>query len=172
MKLGITITGPKVHDVGYRVLLGKLAMSLGLPGFMAYNWDEEGQQQVIALAEGDEARIAILKKRIEERKPNLAVVSAINFDDGYDGEVGRASEYAMLLSFEQFDKAIPILQAIKDNTDIIPQMAKTTERAANTTDKILEEARGIRDEVQPGLGMQLRQMQADIRALKERMGMP
>jgi len=53
---------------------------------------------------------------------------------------------------------------IKKNTDLIPPMAKNTE-------KILEEVKGLRDEIQPGLGKQLRQMQADIRALKDRTGM-
>lgn len=67
-------------------------------------------------------------------------------------------------AYGQMNKAIPILQAIKDNTGLIPQMAKNTE-------KILEEVKGLRDEIQPGLGEQLRQMQADIRALKDRAGM-
>jgi acylphosphatase len=55
MKLKITITGPKVHDVGYRVFLLKHAMNTAIPGLSTYNWDEDGQQEVIALVEGDEA---------------------------------------------------------------------------------------------------------------------
>jgi hypothetical protein len=42
---------------------------------------------------------------------------------------------------------------------------------AKNTEKILEEVKGLREEIQPGLGEQLRQMQADIRALKDRAGM-
>lgn len=170
MKLKITITGPKFHEVGYRVFLGKLAISLALPGFMAFNWDEEAQQQVIALAEGDEARLVAFRKRIEERKPVLAEVSAITFND-YDGDVGRTSEYAMLLSFEQLDKAIPLLQAVKTNTDTIPQIAKNTDlipQIAENTKPIHQ----ILEEIPIGFAVQFRQMQADIRAPKERLGMP
>ncbi len=46
MKLRITITGPKVHDVGYRPWLVELAMSMGLKGFDVYNDEEDGQQMV------------------------------------------------------------------------------------------------------------------------------
>jgi hypothetical protein len=42
---------------------------------------------------------------------------------------------------------------------------------ANNTEKILEEVKGLREEIQPSLGEQIRQMQADIRALKDRAGM-
>ena len=66
MKLKITIAGPKVHDVGYRVFLLKHAMNMALPGLSTYNWEESGQQQVVALVEGDEARIEAFLKMIEK----------------------------------------------------------------------------------------------------------
>ena len=72
------------------------------------------------------------------------------------------------------NKAIPILQAIKDNTDMIPQIAKNTDlipQMANNTEKILEEVKGLRED-QPGCAMQLRQVQADAKAIKDRLGMP
>ena len=65
MKLKITIAGPKVHDVGYRVFLLKQAMNTALPGLSTYNWDESGQQEVIALVEGDKARIKAFLKAID-----------------------------------------------------------------------------------------------------------
>jgi len=188
MKLKITIAGQKVHDVGYRVFLGKLAMSLALPGFMAYNWDDKGYQQVIAFAEGDEARMAVLRRRIEEKKPELADVYAITFDE-YDGNVGHTSEYAMLLSFEQFDKAIPILQGIKDstdkikeNTDMIPRISddikemkgdiKEMKGDIKTVKKNTDPIPQLVEEIQPGYAMQFRQVQTEIRAIKDRLGMP
>jgi acylphosphatase len=51
MKLKVKIAGPKVHDVGYRVFLLKNAMNLALPGLSTYNWEENGQQEVIALVQ-------------------------------------------------------------------------------------------------------------------------
>jgi acylphosphatase len=69
MKLKVKIAGPKVHDVGYRVFLLKQAMNLALPGLSTYNWEENGQQEVIALVEGDEVRIAPFLQAIEKNKP-------------------------------------------------------------------------------------------------------
>jgi len=99
MKLKITLAGPKVHDVGYRVFLLKNAINTALPGLSTYNWEEDGRQQVIALAEGDEARIKAFLKNLEEIK-------------------------------------------------------------------------GMREDIQPGYASNFRQMQSDIRAIKERLGMP
>jgi len=157
MKLKITITGPKVHDVGYRVFLLKHAMNLALPGLSTYNWEEmKGQQQVIVLLEGDEARIKAFLQLVEKTKPEMAEVSKVTFED-YDGDVGRASEVAMFCTFVQLDKAIPLLLKVQDNTSVTPQ--------------ILEEIKGVREDIQPGYASSFRQMQADIRAIKERLGM-
>ena len=62
MKLKVTILGSKVHDVGYRVFLLKNAMNLALPGLSTYNWEENDSHEVIALVEGDEARIAAFRQ--------------------------------------------------------------------------------------------------------------
>ena len=155
MKIKITIIGPRVHDVGYRVFLMKHAMNLALPGLSTYNWDENDQQEVIALVEGDEARIAAFRHLVEKNKPELAEVSKVTFED-YNGEVGRISEVAMFCSFVQLDKPIPLLQdmrddlkAVRKNTDAIPQ--------------VLEDL--------PGYATNFRQMQADIRSIKDRLGM-
>jgi acylphosphatase len=153
MKLKIKIIGPKVHDVGYRVFLLKHAMNLALPGLSTYNWEENGQQEVIALVEGDEARIAAFRQMVEKNKPELAEVSKVTSED-YNGEVGRASEVAMFCSFVQLDKAIPLLLKIQDNTSVTPQ--------------ILDEIKGMREDVQPGYARQVRE---DIKAIKERLGM-
>jgi acylphosphatase len=170
MKLRITITGPKVHDVGYRPWLVELAMSMGLKGFDVYNDEEDGQQMVIALIEADDRRTQRFLSTVNEKRPQLAKVGSIISED-YADEVMPLWQTAAMNAYGQMNKAIPILQKmgtdiaeIKKNTDLIPPMAKNTE-------KILEEVKGLRDEIQPGWGEQLRQMQADIRALKDRAGM-
>ncbi len=152
MKLKIKITGPNVHDVGYRVFLLKYAMNLALPGLSTYNWEENDLTEVIVLVEGDEARIAAFRQ-VEKNKPELAEVSKVTFED-YSGEVGRTSEVAMFCSFVQLDKAIPLLLKIQDNTSVTPQ--------------ILDEIKSMREDVQPGYARQVRE---DIRAIKERLGM-
>jgi len=174
MKLKITITGPKVHDVGYRVFLLKHAMNTAIPGLSTYNWDEDGQQEVIALVEGDEARIKAFLKAIEKTRPELAEVVKIT-SESYEGEVGRTSEVAMLYSFVQLDKAIPLLLDMRDD---LKAVRKTTEAALEetkairkTTDITLEEIKGMREDIQPGYGTSFRQMQVDVRAIKDRLGM-
>jgi acylphosphatase len=212
MKLKAKISGTRVHDVGYRVFLLKNAMNLALPGLSTYNWEEDGRQEVIALVEGDEARVASFLKCVESKKPELAVVSSVTYED-YEGEVGRASEVAMFFSFVQLDKAIPLLldmrddlkemkgdiEAVRKNTDMIPQMSedikavrktsdatlleiKAVRKATDatldeiravrkTTDSTLDEIKGMREDIQPGYAMQFRQVQSDVRAIKDRLGM-
>ena len=170
MKLKIKIIGPKVHDVGYRVFLLKHAMNLALPGLSTYNWEENGQQEVIALVEGDEARIAAFRQMVEKNKPELAEVSKVTSED-YNGEVGRASEVAMFCSFVQLDKAIPLLLEIRDNTKATPQILEEIKAVRKTGDETLSEIKGMREDIQPGYATHFRQVQADVRAIKERLGM-
>ena len=72
MKLKITITGPSVHNVGYRPCLTEIAMRLALRGFEVYNDDEDGQQAVIALGEGDEQRTTKFYNSAMLERPALA----------------------------------------------------------------------------------------------------
>jgi len=174
MKLKITITGPKVHDVGYRVFLLKHAMNTAIPGLSTYNWDEDGQQEVIALVEGDEARIKAFLKAIEKTRPELAEVVKIT-SESYEGEVGRTSEVAMLCSFVQLDKAIPLLLDMRDDLKAVRKTTEATleetKAIRKTTDITLEEIKGMREDIQPGYGTSFRQMQVDVRAIKDRLGM-
>ena len=184
MKLKVKITGPKVHDVGYRVFLLKHAMNLALPGLSTYNWEEKGEQAVIALVEGDEARLAPFLQAIEKNKPELAEVSKVT-SEPYDGDVGRASEVAMFCTFVQLDKAIPLLldmrddlkemkgdiKAVRNTTDATLEEIKAVRKNTDTIPQMSEEIKGLREDIQPGYANDLRQVQADIRAIKDRVGM-
>jgi len=169
MKLRITITGPKVHDVGYRYHLLGGAMSLRLPGFYATNLVLE-KQIVEVLIEGKEHQVKAFMEFVQNNKPANALVSDITTSE-YEDEVPRRSEYTQDLTALQMLKAIPTILKIEENTKLIEKVAQTTERTAKTSELILEEIKGLREEIQPGIGEQLKQMQADIRALKDRVGM-
>jgi acylphosphatase len=156
MKLEVIITGPKVHDVGFRYFLMSNAIDLGLNGFRARNGMNGKEQEVIALVEGDEGSIADFRRLIEVQKPERSEISNIVFKD-YEGDVMRAGEYAQICTALQLNKAIPILLKIQDNTNATPQ--------------ILEEVKGLREDLQPGFAMQFQQVQSDVRAIKERLGM-
>lgn len=160
MKQKITITGPKVHDVGYRPWLTELAMNTALRGFEVYNDEENGLPVVIALAEADEQRIKRFLNAVKTMQPQLAKVSGVTSEE-YTGDIMPVWQTATIGSFTQLNKAIPILQDMRNDLKAVRK----------TTDATLEEIKGLREEIQPGLGEQLRQMQADIRALKDRTGM-
>jgi len=203
MKLKIKITGPKVHDVGYRPCLTELAMRLALRGFEVYNDDEDEQQMVVVLVEGDEQRITKFYNSAMKERPQQAMVDDVRSED-YPGDVMPMWQFASINTASQMNKAIPLLMAVKANTDAIPQIKANTDAIpqiksntdaipqikantdaipqikANTdaiplmkanTDAIplvLEEIKGLREDIQPGYN---RQVQKDIRAIKERLGM-
>ena len=98
----------------------------------------------------------------------------MTFED-YDGDVGRASEVAMFCTFVQLDKAIPLLldmrddlKAVRSTTDLTLDEIKAVRK---TTDATLDEIKGMREDIQPGYAMQFRQVQSDVRAIKDRLGM-
>ena len=194
MKLKITITGENVHNVGYRYFLMTSAIDLGLDGFNARNTMKGNEQQVVALIDGDEEAITDFKKLAESQRPEHSSVSSIAFEDT-DSAVMRTGEYAQVCTAVQLNKAIPLLldirddlkemkgdmkemkgdmKAVRENTDIIPQMSDDLKAVRKNTDiipQIHEEIKGMREDIQPGYAGQFRLVQADIRAIKERLGM-
>lgn len=141
MKLKITITGPKVHDVGYRPYLTELAMRLALRGFEVYNDEENGQQAIIVLAEGDEQRVKRFYNSAMKERPELAKVDNMKSED-CAGDVMPLWQFSSINTASQMNKAIPVLLKIQDNTNVTPQ--------------ILEEIRGLREDIQPGFTVQFR----------------
>ena len=80
MKLKIKITGPKVHDVGYRYFLMSNAMTNRIRMFEAHNRREQEGEEVLVLVEGDEETIEHFQT-LAETKRLLAEVSSIAFED-------------------------------------------------------------------------------------------
>lgn len=73
----------------------------------------------------------------------------------------------MFCFFIQLDNAIPLFQ---DKRDDLKDM-KGDPKAKGNTDAIMEDIKGLREDIQPGYAMQFRQVSEDIRAIKERLGM-
>ena len=167
MKLKIKITGPKVHDVGYRYFLMSNAIDMGLKGFHARNRTGEKGPEVTALVEGDQETIADFKRLIETQKPEHSQVSGIAFEN-YDGDIMKTESYAQICSAIQLNKAIPLLLDMRND---MKEMKGDMKAMRNTTEATLEEIKGMREDIQPGYGMTLRQVQSDVRAIKERLGM-
>jgi acylphosphatase len=170
MKLKVKITGPKVHDVGYRPYLTELAMRLALRGFEVYNDEEDGRQLVVALVESDEQRIEKFYNSAMKERPQLANVDNVKSEDFAD-DVMPLWQFASINTASQMNKAIPLLLATKDNTDKIPQIGDDLKAVRKNTEATLEEIKGLREDIQPGYATNFRQVQADVRAIKERLGM-
>jgi len=191
MKLKVKIAGPKTHDVGYRYFLMSVAIDMGLKGFHARNKMGEKEPEVIVLVEGDDESIADFKKIVETRKPERSQVSSIAFED-YEGDVMKTESYAQICSSIQLNKAIPVLLDIRAsindmnanindinanindmNANINDMKASLDEVRKNTaaTPQILEEIKDMREDIKPGYGMSMRQVQSDIKAIKEQLGM-
>ena len=163
MKLKITICGPKVHDVGYRPYISELALSMALRGFEVFNDELNDQQSVVALIEGEESRINRFRKMANSTQPPLASVERV-LEEDYNGEIMPAWQFASIGTFSQMNKAIPLLLEMRDDI-------KEVRRNTDTIPLVLEEVRGIREDIQPGYASNFRQMQTDIRAIKDRLGM-
>jgi acylphosphatase len=114
MKLQITITGPKVHNVGYRYFLMNKAMASRIRMFEAHNIEDEQEQQVMILVDGGEKEVDAFRKLAQEKRPSRASVSKIVVED-YEGDVMRVGEYAQFCTTIQLDKAIPVLLDMRDD---------------------------------------------------------
>jgi acylphosphatase len=167
MKLKVKITGPKVHDVGYRYFLMSMAMTNRIRMFEAHNIESNEGDEVLVFLDGDEETVKAFRTLAETKRPARSEVSSIVFDD-FEGEVMKIGEYAQFCSTVQLNKAIPVLLDMRDD---MKEMKGDMKAMRKTTDATLEEIKGMREDIQPGYGMTLRQVQSDVRAIKERLGM-
>jgi acylphosphatase len=174
MKLKIKITGPKVHDVGYRYFLMSMAMTNRIRMFEAHNIESNEGDEVLVFLDGDEETVKAFRTLAETKRPARAEVSNIVFDD-FEGEVMKIGEYAQFCSTVQLNKAIPVLLDMRDDMKEMKgdmkEMKGDMKAMRKTTDATLEEIKGMREDIQPGYGMHFRQVQSDVRAIKERLGM-
>jgi len=193
MKLKIKISGPKVHDVGYRYFLMSMAMANRIRMFEAHNTESSDGEEVLVFVDAEEDAVKGFLTLVRAKRPARSDVSGI-FSDGFEGEVMKIGEYAQFCSTVQLNKAIPLLLDIRDDmkeikvdikevkvdlkeikTDIkeiktdVQEMSGGINAVQNNTNATLDEIKGMREDFQPGYGMTL--VQADVRAIKERLGM-
>ena len=188
MKLKIQISGPKVHDVGYRYFLMSLAMANRIRMFEAHNTETTEGEVVLVFVDGEEDAVKGFLALVRSKRPARSEVSGI-FSDGFEGEVMKIGEYAQFCSTVQLNKAIPLLLDMRDDmkeikVDIkevkvdlkemktdINELGEDISAVQENTKATLDEIKGMREYIQPGYGMTFRQMQSDVQAIKERLGM-
>lgn len=120
MKLKAIITGSKVHDVGYRVMLVNKALSLGINNFNAFNTFPQGKQTVFALIEGDEDVLGEFQTYVNTVKPDKAEVENIYFEE-YKNTVPPIERVMQAFQMEQWGKGIPILLKMLEQHDSMLQ---------------------------------------------------
>ena len=144
-KLRAKITGSKVHDVGYRVLLVNKALSFGISNFNVFNTYIDNIQTVIAIIEADDEVIDEFKTFITSFKPEKAIIENIYFEE-YNNIVPPIERVMQSFQMEQWGKGIPILlqiaeklgdntQILKENTSILKENTKTLKDFKNETNK-------------------------------------
>ena len=82
-----------------------------------------------------------------------------------------AWQFASIGTASQMNKAIPLLLEMRDDIKEMKGDIKEVRKNTDTIPLVLEEVRGIREDIQPGYANNFRQMQTDIRAIKDRLGM-
>jgi len=174
MKLQIIITGPKVHDVGYRYFLMNKAMASRIRMFEAHNIEGKQEQHVMVLVDGGEKEVDAFRKLAQEKRPERAAVSKIVIED-YEGDVMRVGEYAQFCTTIQLDKAIPVLLDIRDDLKELKGDVKSLVDGQMTLlegqKETIDEIRGLRDDlaVHNNIEWQAR-IENDIRMIKSKIG--
>jgi predicted ribosome quality control (RQC) complex YloA/Tae2 family protein len=102
-----------------------------------------------------------------KERPQLATVDNVKSEDFAD-DISPLWQFASINTASQMNKAIPLLLAVRDNTDATLEEIKAVRKNTDTIPQVLEEIKGMREEIQLGYA---RQMQTDVRAIKERLGM-
>jgi acylphosphatase len=178
----------KVQKAGYRTRVVDIARDLGLKGFVQNL--EDGRVEIIA--EGEDDRLEQFLKAIYIRNATIHVDS-ISWDYS-DGTSNFADFYRMDGREEtasRLDDGIEILkgilEAIKDmHSDLGNKQDQKLEKQGKILDAIkdmhadlgckqdrtIEEIKGLREDVQPELIVQIQHVQSEVQAIKDRLGMP
>ena len=123
MKLRITISGPKVHNVGYRHFLMNEALTTGIRMFEAYHLEGEKGQQIMILLDGGDDEVQAFEKAAKVKHPAKAVVSLVA-SENFGGQVMRVGEFAQIFAAMQLGRTIPLLSEMNDEIKDIKEDVK------------------------------------------------
>lgn len=127
----------------------------------------------MAIVEGDEESIKDFTELIKAQKPNMQKCRILLLKNTI-GNVMRTGEFAQVCTALQLNKAIPLLLDMRDDLRVVRKNTGPISLIKGKTDsitQILEEIKGMREDIQPRYAIRFRQVQADVRAIKERLGM-
>jgi uncharacterized protein (UPF0335 family)/acylphosphatase len=155
MKIQMKLVGSRVHDIGYRYFLMTAAQSVGIPKYNAFNIFQGEKQAVIVTADGNEANIAAFIDYAKKNKPPRALVSDIDIAP-IEGHIMRLSEFAMIFTATQLNKAIPLLLDIRDSVQAVEQNVKALSQDVRTVGENVKE-----------VGQDVKTLSQDVRTVGE-----
>jgi len=161
MKIKMTISGSKVHGVGYRPWLTDVAIGCGLCGFQASNRIEMGNPAVIVLAEGDEGSVLYFEDLVRSNKPELALVDTIEVSE-FSGKVISLEKYAAINTSAQLNKAIPLLLGMNNKMDQMLEKQDETVAEVRGLNKKMDQMLGKQDQM---LGKQVQMLEKQDKML-------
>ena len=124
MKYRVIISGPRVHDVGYRPFLLQYAQLHGFSHFFAMNTTWDGVEHVLVTLDENQEKITTFISYLSSNRPEFAEVSEIR-SEAYGGDVVPIGTYLQDLQFEQFCKGIPAIIRIEESQHEMIQLQKT-----------------------------------------------
>jgi acylphosphatase len=191
MKKRLLIKGPKVQDVGYRLLLFELAVSSGLVGFQVRNVNGD----VEALIEGDEKSIDGFIKAVMTTYPPHAVVERIITED-YEGVVMKIEDFYRLFTIQQLvkiatagvellnkqDMLLSKQDALLSKQDIMigkqdimiqrqDEMLKKQDLMLEKQDITIREIKGLREDLKAFVEERFSKIEKEIAIIKEKIGL-
>ncbi|MDD5189298.1 MAG: acylphosphatase [Methanoregula sp.] len=171
MMMQATISGSKIHEVGYRVFLLDQALAIGFQRFDARNLKPNGLQQLIVRVEGESTQIESFSTFIREEHPPDAVVSDITFQE-YSGHITTINDYMHLISVQQLSKGIPAIIRIERMQDqMLNKQDQMLQKMDHMESSITGEIYDLRTDLRSYLDRKLSAMEHDILQIKEKIGL-
>ncbi len=171
-KLKFIITGSKVHDVGYRILLVNKALSLGVSNFNTFNTYLDGTQAVITTIEADDEIIDEFKDFITAFHPEKAIIENISFEE-YKNKVPPIERVMQSFQMEQWGKGIPILMQISEtldkNTSILKENTSILKEFKNETNDNFNDVKTLMIKHDRDAGERINFIKKEITDIKERL---
>ncbi len=167
MKLEITITGKKVHDVGYRHFLLTHALMRGIDKLYVYNVDLEEMQAVIAYVDGEEETVGDFLSFIKTNFPIEAETSDVKHKE-YKGRIMDINQYMHLAHVEQLDKGIPAIIEMKGD---MKEMKGGIKQILVKQEETIQEIKNIRFDLKSYLDIRFKEVFSEISRIKEKIGL-
>lgn len=171
MKMQATITGSRVHDVGYRVFLLQRALETGFQRFSARNRVQNGAEQVVVQYEGEPGQVDALSSIIREEHPSDADVSDVAFEP-YEGYVVSVTDYMHAIQIEQLSKGIPaIISMDKKQDNLLEKSDQMLQKMDRMEASITGEIRDLHSDLCSHIDQRLSAMEQDIQQIKAKVGL-